>query len=481
MWFNGDSAAAQSNSSIALVVLVDASASTGQQRGGVPLFQAIRAAGQRALHQLSPGQDVADVVYATAQPYASFPTMALNLPALRTELGHARTSADRADFPRAIALAGQLLAEHQGRHRLVILTDLQQTNWTESLEHQNLRELLPPDTVVDIPDLGQSSQSNVALARPRSLPGQPIVGQPCQLAVEVTNFSPNETNATIVAQLDTASLPPQMVALQPWEQRQIGFDVVIPPGGSGVHAASIFQKTAESGGDAASTTNPINNACRPSAPSNFSIEPDNLPADNHAYLVIDAVKRARAVVIGDDDDLSGSATYFLTRALAPRHDADDPYDVIPITSRSITPAALLPGALAGTAVVFVSDIGELSLSAAKILADYARTGGGLVIFCGAGPVAANLATLDAQGGPTGLLPWVTGLTRFDLTKSENGLRITDGQWRSPCSARFDPPSQFALSHVRFNGILPGRWPTCAPRPKSCSSLTTARRRWPREP
>ena len=70
---------------VAAVILLDTSLSTTQQTAGVPLFETMRASAVRAIDELRPGKDVANVVCADARPDALFSQMSPNLQVVRRE------------------------------------------------------------------------------------------------------------------------------------------------------------------------------------------------------------------------------------------------------------------------------------------------------------------------------------------------------------------------------------------------------------
>ncbi len=165
---------------------------------------------------------------------------------------------------------------------------------------------------------------------------------------------------------------------------------------------------------------------------------------SRAYLVVKTVERLPLLIVSDENvGEPGSAGYFLFRALAPHNDAHDRYDV-----RHVSTMQLSEGELATATAVFVGYMGELSAPAAGLLQRYIQNGGGMLIFCGEGPVARNLKVLDESGGEAGVLPWLPGSAR-DGSLSNDALRITGGKWQSRLLTDFDEQSQIAIGQIRF--------------------------------
>jgi hypothetical protein len=413
VWLDARTKSAASGKGAAVVLLIDTSASTAQRAEGVSLITELRAAGFRALDSLRVGTDLADAVLASARPHAVFPKLSANVPALREELNHLASSYERGDLPQALTLAGQLLATHEGQRRLVILSDLQRTNWQEIAQGKQAATLLPSDTQVTVIDVHTPVPDNVALSSPRHFPAQPLVGQPIQFVVQVANFARVAKEVRLSVSLDGQPLPSQTATLAAGEQRDVAVEAVLK--GSGDHEVT------------------------------FEIPADGLAADNRAFLIVQARRRLPVVVLSDDDpNDTGTASYFLTRALAPHDDGKiDRFEVRHRSSSGLTDADL-----ADVSAVFVGYLGELSPQAAGTLVRFVQAGGGVMFFCGEGAVRQNLQRLEQAAGKGGTLPWEPGSGRIKASP-DRALTIKNGVWRSRLLREFDEQSQIAISQIRF--------------------------------
>src|SRR5579872_6048540 len=181
VWLDARTKSGSEGKGTAVVLLVDMSASTAQRADEINILSELRAAGIRSLDSLRVGTDVANVVLAAARPHAVYPKLSANLPGLKDELNRLEPSFERADLPQALTLAGQLLASHGGERRLVILSDLQRTNWQEIVEGRKAATILPSDTQVAVIDVRSPAPDNLGLSSPRYLPAQPLVGEPLRL------------------------------------------------------------------------------------------------------------------------------------------------------------------------------------------------------------------------------------------------------------------------------------------------------------
>jgi hypothetical protein len=413
VWLDARTKSSVPGKGAAVVLLFDTSASTAQRAEEVSVIGELRAAGIRALDSLRVGTDVANVVLASARPHAVFPNLSANVPGLREELSRLEPTFERGDMLQAITLAGQLLAGNDGQSRLVILSDLQRTNWQEVAQGRQAATLLPSDTQVTLIDVRTPVPDNIALSSPRHFPAQPLLGQPIQLVAQVANYSRVAKEVRLGVSLDGQPLPNHTVTLAAGEQRDVAVETVLK--GSGDHEVT------------------------------FEIPADGLAADNRAFLVVRARRRLPVIIVGDDDpNEAGTASYFLMRALAPHNDAGmDRFEVRHLSSAQLTDASL-----AGAAAVFVGYLGELSPQAGGAVLRFLQAGGGVMFFCGEGAVPRNLKLLEQTAGNEGMLPWEPIPTRIK-TAPDRALAITNGKWRSRLLREFDEQSQVAISQIRF--------------------------------
>lgn len=401
------------------VLLLDVSASTSQHDGGVTAIQSLRAEAGRALDGLLAGVDVANVVYASASPVSAFPRMTASVAAIERELDAVAPTFERADTAAALALAGELLAQQRGGRHLVVLTDLQATSWVDLAVDLGPSRPLPERTRVTIVSATIAAPANLALSGGRARPFAPVAGQPAHLSVRLTSYAPGPQAALVRLTIDGAEVDAVEVHLAPWEDRELSF-------------AARFSRAGE-------------HRVR------FALDgQDGLAADDQWCMVVRAVDRPAVVVVGDDQPGElGSASYFVTRAIAPRGDERDAYAVHHLSSAEVDAAGL---AGLGAGVVVLSDAGELSAPALSALLGHLHQGGGLFVLGGSGPLDRTLAALD-ELAPDGVAPWASA-ARQDLAARGDHLRIVDGAWRSPLLEAFTDDSRRALGEIRFLRVWP---------------------------
>ena len=120
-----DAQAVEADRGMALVLLVDASASMQRSRDGVTLYgRAIREA-QSLLKQMDPARDVAAVIRVDHAPTSLLPEATARFELLTQRLSQTLPGDSHAGWPGAMAAAGPLLADESRTVRLVTLSDQQ--------------------------------------------------------------------------------------------------------------------------------------------------------------------------------------------------------------------------------------------------------------------------------------------------------------------------------------------------------------------
>jgi hypothetical protein len=409
MWSSSLMAAPSSDSRVSLIIVIDASASAAQRPGGETLMAREIAAAQRLL--TDPAIQSANVIYAGAKPRPAFTDLVPNVDALSADVSRAQPTQERADLLAAVALASDMLASRGGDLRIALLSDMQKTNWDELIARGGLAGLAQKNIHLTLIPIDAPPAANLALSRPRSIPARPVVGPPARLVVTVTNFSDHPQTAAVSLSIDGSPAGSARAVLEPWQQQDLAIEATFP-------AAARHQAI-------------------------FTLPDDDLAADNRVNLVVESVARVPILLIADDNpaDPTGSS-YYITRALAPRGDSSG-FDVRRAPAAMVTAASLQ-----NTEAVILGESTRLGDPAAAAIRDYVAAGGGLLMFCGEGPVPANALALQHAAGKEPLLPWLPTMIR-DFADDENAA-IVDGAWSSTALAAFDEASQHALAAIRFN-------------------------------
>lgn len=419
LWSDQPMAAAQGDKGSAVVMLVDRSLSVGQQgggaSGGVSGVEATRASADQVLAEMVAGVELANVVYADANPAAALPSMTTNLNVLRQELDQLNATAQRADLTAALALAGSLLSEQTGGTggQLVIVSDLQQTNW-QDVDLEAAAGKLPKGVTVTVMPPAVPQAENAAVSDLRVEPATPVTNQPVTLRAKLNNFADGKRVVNLTLRIDGRQVDSRSITLEPWQQRELAL-------------SHRFEKVGDHRVE-------------------LSINDDALAGDNAAYLAVRVYERVPVVIIGDSHpNESGTDTYFLSRAVAPRGGQSDAHEVRYVTSQE--PVA---GQFDGAAAVLIGGSQQIDGSLLAALRQHLVKGGGVVLFCDDGPIRENLAALvDEPNG--GALPWEPMKLR-DLGAQGNWITLKEGDWSSAVLDAFDPASQESLRQIAFRRV-----------------------------
>lgn len=401
----------------AVVILIDKSASVAQQYAGVTAAHSIRADAGRVLDSLRPGEDSVNIVYATAHPYSAFPTMVSNIDVMRSELESFEPTYERADLTAALAMAGRMLSDQLGGRRIVILTDLQASNWSETLERIREQSPIPKGTRITILPPKHAPPNNLAVHDLSVTPRSPRIGEQVHLTATVINHSDQRQATTVQMRINNQPSESRSLSVEPRQRLEVSFD-------------TVFDQ-----------------------PNDYRVEfvlpSDGMPADDRCYQMVRPTDRPRIIVITDDDvEAPGGAGYFLIRALAPHGGVLDRYEVIRVRSDQTTWPSF-----ANVAAVFIGEIGLLPEARAGEVHHYMEDGGGVVYFCGDGPVAANLSALDRLR-PGAVLPWKPTSQR-NLTPETDFITINREGSRAPMLNRFDEVDEQWIKQIRVRRAWSG--------------------------
>ncbi len=401
----------------AVVMVIDTSASTGQLHGGVPAIQSMRAKADHVLDTLVPGSEHANIIYAAARPYSIFASMTTHIDALRSGLIDIEPTHERADLIGALSLAGRMLSDYAGPRRLVIVSDMQESNWSDAIDSLRRDATISAGTRVTVLTPNGTSPANLSLHRPSVRPAAPRIGQPFSLAVTLTNHSDRVQPASVRVTIDGRPFASKPLTINPRQQIEVAF-------------STTFDKPGEHR-------------------VIYSIPGDAMAVDDDCYQLVRVVQQTPVILLTDDDvNGPGSAGYFMARSLAPYGDARDRYDVRLV--RSTDP---FPFTIGDTAVVFVGRAGLLGDNQVKALLQHIERGGGVVFFYGDAPALMNLEVLGRLK-PNAILPWHPVAPQAQ-ERTGQPLTLTGGDWRSPLLARFDEAARLSLAQIQVRQAWSG--------------------------
>ncbi len=414
IWWQGGGNS-NSSESRAVAIVIDASLSTARQQGNSVYFRNLVAAAERSLNQLEPGRDVATVVVARETPQSLVRKLSPNFVGLKDQVAALDWSYSRADLAAAINEAAKQLASHDGSRQLVVISDMQKTNWQQVLNSEAQTISLPPETDIRFVKFNERlAVENIALSEATCSPRDPIAGQSIELSVRINNYTDSVQQVPLVLSAGSSQIDEQVVQIAAGESTFVNFSI---------EKADPVELSYE-----------------------FSIPDDALAADNQVQVCTLPGKQTPIAVISDDiPDELGTTSFFIERAIRPFDTDADRFKISTFSSREVG-----ENSLSGQSMVVVGYIGSLGEPAAREITRFVREGGGLVFLCGEGDVASHLQKLSASAGK-GFLPFdILGLDRFnDFNRMPY---IKSGKWRSRWLKDYDLQSQIALQQIRFRQV-----------------------------
>ena len=356
------------------IIILDCSASMDARRGGVRIFEKAQAQALRYVRR--DGDARLSVILAGAASRAAFDSFSANYPALEAAIRQAEVRGEGLDVRGALAQAGRLLASEAagpgGSSQLVIVTDLQDTNWGEAAG-----AALPPDLDVRIEYTGLGPNAGNLAVTGVSTVDRPQHGRPLGVRVEVSNFSGSDQSRKLTLEANGRPY---------WQQ------VSCPAWGK---ASATFELPAELA-EAGEAEGWIVGTAR------IEEARDCLPSDDLRHFAFQ-VKGAPviALVSREDPRSVGGSTYFLWRMLSPlpAEGGVASERVLPVGVDSIGRAPLAEADL-----IVINKPGRIETGAARALADVMLRGRPMVYFVSEPADAENLAALQALCGDELRLP-----------------------------------------------------------------------------
>lgn len=409
-WYAGAAARSGDDGQGAVVILADLSASLDRAQAGAPLFHQLRTAAARTLREAGRRGDVCNLVLAGARPRTAFTEFTPNTELVERELAALVPLPERADLAGAMALAGRILAGHNGERHLVVLSDLQATNWKDLASGwQGTTSMLPPKTRITLIDPDAAAGGNRALFDPALHPAAAVAGQQTRLAVQACHYGQGEIEAEVELRVNDEPVDRQIVTLSPHQAREVAFSYRFAEPG-------LFR-------------------------AEFRIpDDDDLARDNLAYLACRVVERPPVVVVTDTEpDSPGSAAYYLVRAFSPHGDRRDYF-----TARHLPSYEVSEHQLQDVLAVVMADTEVLTEETVEALAGFVMRGGGVMMYAAGNHVAENALALD-RAIEGGCLPWQPGALR--TVPREQPLFLARGNWWNSSLKVFDPESRESVGRI----------------------------------
>jgi len=406
---------------VAVVLLLDQSASMGQSDGFRTRFDQAKEAASKMVGGMAGGSQAA--LFLVGQRVNQvIPRPTGNLPFVRRALDVAALTDQAGDLGTAIQTALETLRPFTGAGKeIAVFTDAQASSMPDPAE---LKKWLAgsPDVKVRFVDLGaKAGEDNLAITGFKAETGVPAAGQLTGFLVEISNFGQTAAQGLRVT-LSVDDGPP------------VDETVLADLAAGRSQVVRLNARFAKPG----------YYTLRAAIPS------DRLPVDNERAIAIHVVDHVSVVVVegGKAKQSERRDGFFLANALTPVSPARRPGYYLQVDP--MPPDALATADLSRRAAIFLVNLPKLDAAAAKNLENYVKNGGALVVF--PGPLVTPAAyNDDLVFGP--MLPAKLG-PLSDAAHGGKPLAWQAGNYTHPVTALWNEAKIGSLAAVRAATYFP---------------------------
>lgn len=326
-----DARAIDDEQGIALILLIDASASMKRAADGATLYDRAQREAQRLLGQLDPARDVAAVIRVDHAPASLLPEATAQFSLLAERLNSTQPGYTHTNWPAAIALAQRLTRDEPRAVRLVTFSDQQGEQPAIDADH--------------IPIPGPIDNTAIRLVDVRPYPA--IQGQPITATVEVRHFGDQPLTAQLVAAI-AANTSTQSLEVKTGATRR--FELQLDP----IQEGALLQITLDS--------------------------PDAISADNITGAWLPVQTQTRALVVHDASNASATIAKRFATLLNPGEVAGVTLPTVQTLGVNEVQAALASADAATLRTIVLINQGQLPDALSQSLETYAQAGGGVIQF-----------------------------------------------------------------------------------------------------
>ncbi len=384
---------------LSVIYIVDHSLSAEQTLdSGISAWTAIQSRLARELGGLRTGVDRANILPAAGDPRGLLPQFTQQHRVLHEAALALRPRPQRANLPGALQWARQTLQD-MPHPRIVILSDMQATDWQTMLNHPS-GEI----AIRLIPVTRQTPAFNVQWRGVTVIPDRPAVGQTAKLIATIESPVP----WTVSLWLESDGLPgsSQTLRLEGRSAQSVSFDLRWDKPG--------WKRITLSHGA------------------------DDFKADDRSFLAVEVGGRPQIALLSDADPQdAATGTYFLLRALAPRGDASDPFEVRLLRSPQLD-------SLNSSQTLIASDTGVWTDAVSRRLSEHLSRGGRLLMFLSDEAAIRNARSLAAR------LKSDWPAVPQSIETLDAPAHLGEGAWEHPVLQAFDERSQLALRQAAFH-------------------------------
>ncbi|MBX3395065.1 MAG: BatA domain-containing protein [Phycisphaerae bacterium] len=431
------------------IIVVDDSFSMGYQSRGsstgdsrAVFDQACDAALQLARWFASESPRDPLTLYLTSAPREPLVALASlsddSLDQLRNRLNGARPSARRSQMDVALAAVADVIARTptEANHAIYVISDFQRVDWILPPAPDDAQDkpvnITAPLTALSrggvpinlvLVNVGDASAENAALLDLRPLRPQTVAGVPTRFEAAVANYSSDaieqvELNISIA----DSRLPPVIVGRVPAGQVvREPFEVTFP--NDGANYVQVELAGAERFGN-------------------------GVRIDDRRAVALEVLPAIQILIVNGEpsSDSFRDEVYLLRTALRPAGRAASGNDLTIIEEPELDSADL-----SRYHVVVLANVARMTPSAARMLEEYVRGGGGLAIFGGA-QIDIDYYNDALYRSGDGLMP----VRLLDTTQAPAGVEpVTFGRWNvnNPMLRAFDGPLASLLRQVKVRAFL----------------------------
>jgi hypothetical protein len=326
-----------------VVLVIDSSFSMGIAHDGESLLERAKERALAILGELRNESDIA-IVDAGYPARALTPRLSFDRQITKTVINNIEQHTGRADMQAGLRLAEQMLSgSTKLRREVVILTDLQASEWADLIQPWSL-ERAPEITVVDVRDGTQSW--NLAITDVTVEPGSTPNAHAVHVTVSVLNDSPRRVDGVVTVRIGDKAAK-GVLKMEAHQTTRKEFTIQLPEGAPNHGIAEISA--------------------------------DLLPEDNRFSFVVQSQRQTQVLII------NGAArsvpyldeTFFLRAALQPDSDAHTR-----INTSTVKPDEFTPAQLIYVDTVILANVAELDEPQSQALLRWVRSGGGLLLTAG---------------------------------------------------------------------------------------------------
>lgn len=341
-WVPDAKAGGDSEQGIALVLLIDASASMQRVQDGATLYDRALREAQQLIDQLDPTRDVAAVIAVDDTPASLLPEATAQFSLLRKRLVANEPGYTHANWSAAVANALRLLDDEARAVRVVTLSDQQ-----GSQPDLSFLAYGKPDAGIGHVRLAGPTD-NIAIRLVDIRPYPAIAGRPVSATVEVRHFGDQPTTIQLSARF-TGQTVEQSLALAPGETRRTTFQL---PAANGER--EVIEITLDT--------------------------PDAIQADNITGAILPIQSETRALIVHDANANAASIAKRLATLLNPGEVAGvtlPEVDALAIADAQAVLASADPASLRTVVLINQDPLPDVL---SQSLESYAQAGGGVVQF-----------------------------------------------------------------------------------------------------